>query len=413
MNKIASDAQAAASKQAAPSLPLAGIRVIDLTRIYSGPYCTFLMAMAGAEVIKIEPPEGETLRKRNGRSGASLPFAMLNANKRLLTLNLKSKAGADILTQLLTTADVLVENFRPGVMDRLGFSKQRLKEINPRLIIAQTSGYGNHGPYRDYPAMDLTVQAVSGVMDSTGYPDGPPVKAGPALVDFAAGTHLYSSIVTALFARERTGTVLSTEVAMIEAIYPTMASNLALAVATKGNYTARTGNRHGGMSLTPYNVYKAADGFVAIICNNERHWIALGKALKREDWTTDPKYNPLAERVARMDQLDNEINTETSKYTRMQLFELLNKTGAACAPVRTLHEVLADPHLRERGMLHDIDHPEYGKLVVMNSPIHYGGVKQPDYKASGELGADIDAILGDELKMTTAEIETLRKQGDI
>jgi CoA:oxalate CoA-transferase len=413
MNKIASDAQAAASKQAAPSLPLAGIRVIDLTRIYSGPYCTFLMAMAGAEVIKIEPPEGETLRKRNGRSGASLPFAMLNANKRLLTLNLKSKAGADILTQLLTTADVLVENFRPGVMDRLGFSKQRLKEINPRLIIAQTSGYGNHGPYRDYPAMDLTVQAVSGVMDSTGYPDGPPVKAGPALVDFAAGTHLYSSIVTALFARERTGTVLSTEVAMIEAIYPTMASNLALAVATKGNYTARTGNRHGGMSLTPYNVYKAADGFVAIICNNERHWIALGKALKREDWTTDPKYNPLAERVARMDQLDNEINTETSKYTRMQLFELLNKTGAACAPVRTLHEVLADPHLRERGMLHDIDHPEYGKLVVMNSPIHYGGVKQPDYRASGELGADIDAILGDELKMTTAEIETLRKQGDI
>jgi CoA:oxalate CoA-transferase len=413
MNKIASDAQAAASKQAAPSLPLAGIRVIDLTRIYSGPYCTFLMAMAGAEVIKIEPPEGETLRKRNGRSGASLPFAMLNANKRLLTLNLKSKAGADILTQLLTTADVLVENFRPGVMDRLGFSKQRLKEINPRLIIAQTSGYGNHGPYRDYPAMDLTVQAVSGVMDSTGYPDGPPVKAGPALVDFAAGTHLYSSIVTALFARERTGTVLSTEVAMIEAIYPTMASNLALAVATKGNYTARTGNRHGGMSLTPYNVYKASDGFVAIICNNERHWIALGKALKREDWTTDPKYNPLAERVARMDQLDNEINTETSKYTRMQLFELLNKTGAACAPVRTLHEVLADPHLRERGMLHDIDHPEYGKLVVMNSPIHYGGVKQPDYRASGELGADIDAILGDELKMTTAEIETLRKQGDI
>lgn len=413
MNKIASDAQAVASKQAAPSLPLAGIRVIDLTRIYSGPYCTFLMAMAGAEVIKIEPPEGETLRKRNGRSGASLPFAMLNANKRLLTLNLKSKKGVDILTQLLTTADVLVENFRPGVMDRLGFSKTRLKEINPRLIVAQTSGYGNHGPYRDYPAMDLTVQAVSGVMDSTGYPDGPPVKAGPALVDFAAGTHLYSSIVTALFARERSGAVLSTEVAMIEAIYPTLASNLALAVTTKGDYVARTGNRHGGMSLTPYNVYKAADGFVAIICNNERHWIALGKALKREDWTTDPKYNPLAERVVRMDQLDNEINTETSKYTRMQLFELLNKTGAACAPVRTLHEVLADPHLRERGMLHDIDHPEYGKLVVMNSPIHYGGVKQPDYKASGELGADIDAILGGELKMTAAEIENLRKQGDI
>ena len=412
MNKIASDAQAAASQQAA-ALPLAGIRVIDLTRIYSGPYCTFLMAMAGAEVIKIEPPEGETLRKRDGRHGASLPFAMLNANKRLVTLNLKSKKGAEIFTQLLKTGDVLVENFRPGVMDRLGFSKAKLKEINPRLIVAQTSGYGNHGPYRDYPAMDLTVQAVSGIMDSTGYPDGPPVKAGPALVDFAAGTHLYCSIVTALFARERTGQALTTEVAMMEAIYPTLASNLALAVSTQDSYIARTGNRHGGMSLTPYNVYKASDGFVAIICNNERHWIALGKALKREDWASDPKYNPLIERVDRMDQLDEEINAETSKYTRMQLFELLNKTGAACAPVRTLHEVLADPHLRTRGMIHDIDHPEYGKLVVMNSPIHYGGVKQPEYKASGEMGADIEAIYGGELKLTKDDIENLRKAGDI
>ena len=168
------------------------------------------------------------------------------------------------------------------------------------------------------------------------------------------------------------------------------------------------------MSLTPYNVYKASDGFVAIICNNERHWVALGKALKREDWATDPQYNPLIERVNRMDQLDDEINAETSKYTRMQLFELLNKTGAACAPVRTLREVLADPHLRERGMIHDIDHPEYGKLVVMNSPIHYGGVEAagvPDDRA--EMGADIDAIFGDELKMTKAEIEDLRKAGDI
>jgi formyl-CoA transferase len=411
MNKIASDAQAAASQHTA--LPLAGIRVIDLTRIYSGPYCTFLMAMAGAEVIKIEPPEGETLRKRDGRHGASLPFAMLNANKRLVTLNLKSKKGAEIFTKLLKTGDVLVENFRPGVMDRLGFSKAKLKEINPRLIVAQTSGYGNHGPYRDYPAMDLTVQAVSGIMDSTGYPDGPPVKAGPALVDFAAGTHLYCSIVTALFARERTGQVLTTEVAMMEAIYPTLASNLALAVSTQDAYVARTGNRHGGMSLTPYNVYKASDGFVAIICNNERHWIALGKALKREDWAADPQYNPLIERVKRMDQLDDEINAETSKYTRMQLFELLNKTGAACAPVRTLHEVLADPHLRARGMIHDIDHPEYGKLVVMNSPVHYGGVKQPEYRPSGGMGADIEAIYGGELKLTKAEIEDLRKAGDI
>jgi len=397
------------------TLPLAGIRVIDLTRIYSGPYCTFLMAMAGAEVIKIEPPEGESLRGRNARHGASLPFAMLNANKKLITLNLKHKAGAEILTRLLRSADVLVENFRPGVMDRLGFTKQRLSEINPRLIVAQTSGYGNDGPYRDYPAMDLTVQAVAGIMDATGYPDGPPVKAGAALVDFAAGTHLYGSIVTALLARERSGQVLATEVAMMEAIYPTLASNLALAIGTPADqpYVARTGNRHGGMSLTPYNVYQASDGFVAIICNNERHWQALAKALNRPDWATDPKYNPLEERVARMDQLDDEINVETRKHTRMQLFELLNKTGAACAPVRTLREVLADPHLRDRGMIHEIEHPEYGELVVMGSPIHYGGVRQPEYRPSGAMGADIKAVLGDELKMSDDDIARLRKEGVI
>ena len=397
----------------AAGLPLAGLRVLDLSRIYSGPYCTFLLAMAGAEVIKVEPPEGDSLRKRSGRPSASLPFAMLNANKRLLTLNLKSKAGADIFAKLAATADVLVENFRPGVMDRLGFGKPRLKEINPRLIVAQASGFGNSGPYRDYPAMDLTVQALSGIMDATGFPDNPPVKAGPALVDFAAGTHLYGAIVTALYERERSGRVLNVEVAMLEAIYPTLASNIALALAGGEGYVARTGNRHGGMSLTPYNVYKAADGFVAIICNNERHWLALGKALKREDWARNPQYNPLIERVARMDQLDAEINVETVKYTRQALFELLNRTGAACAPVRTLREALDDAHLRERGMLHEIEHPEYGSLVVMNSPIRFGEVEPAAYKASGRLGEDIDAILGGEFGMTAEQIAALREAGDL
>jgi CoA:oxalate CoA-transferase len=239
------------------------------------------------------------------------------------------------------------------------------------------------------------------------------VKAGPALVDFAAGTHLYGSIVTALFSRERTGQILSTEVAMLEAIYPTLASNLALAVGNEEDYNARNGNRHGGMSLTPYNVYPASDGFVAIICDNERHWIALGKALHRTDWAANPKYNPLNERVARMDELDAEIGVETRRFTRAQLFELLNKTGAACAPVRTLREVLADPHLRQRGMLHEIDHPEYGKLVVMNSPIRYGDVSAPEYRASGRMGADIDAIYSGELGIEAGELADLRKSGVI
>lgn len=399
------------TQSAGGAQPLAGVWVIDLTRIYSGPYCTFLMAMAGAEVIKIEPPEGESARKRDGQSGATLPFAMLNANKSLLTLNLKTKAGADILARLLETADVLVENFRPGVLDRLGFGKERLAEINPRLIVAQTSGYGSSGPYRDYPAMDLTVQAVSGIMESTGFPDGPPVKSGPALVDFAAGTHLYGAIVTALFTRERTGRALSTEVAMLDAIYPTLASNLALAMRTQGHYVARTGNRHGGLSSAPYNVYEASDGFVAIICSNERHWTRLCEALGRKDWVDDPRFKTSASRVAHMDELDAEINVETRKLSRAALFDLLNRTGAACAPVRTLHEVLADPHLRERGMLFDVDHPEYGKLTGIRSPIRYGGIASPSYRPSGKLGADVERILVEELGFTPDRLVAMRDDG--
>jgi CoA:oxalate CoA-transferase len=284
-------------------------------------------------------------------------------------------------------------------------------DINPKLIVAQTSGYGNSGPYRDYPAMDLTVQAVTGIIDSTGFPDAPPVKAGPALVDFSAGTHLYASIVTALFARERTGQVLTTEVAMMEAIYPALSSNLALAINKTDDSEARTGNRHGGMSLTPYGVYRAKDGFVAIICNNERHWSALASALKLTDWLDGEKYNPLAARVAHIDDVEAEINSETCKYSREQLFELLNMAGAACAPVRKLGEVLNDLHLRERGMIHNIDHPEYGELVVMNSPIHYGGIERPDYKNSGVVGADVESIFCGELNIWESELRKLYEDG--
>jgi len=170
------------------SYPFAGITVLDLTQIYNGPYATFLLAQAGAEVIKIEPPGGEHLRKRSGASGAAMPFAMLNANKRTMTLNLKSTRGRELLLRLVGQSDVLVENFAPGVMERLNLGEEVLREANPRLIYASGSGYGKTGPYRDYPAMDLVMQAMCGVIDSTGYPDQPGVKSGAALCDFMAAS---------------------------------------------------------------------------------------------------------------------------------------------------------------------------------------------------------------------------------
>ena len=242
--------------------PLSGIRVVDLTQIYNGPYATFLMAMAGAEVIKVEPPGGEHSRRRQkDGGGARIPHAMLNSGKHFIVLDLKADGGKRALTKLIRRADVLVNNYRPGVMDRLGFSRERLRELNPRLICASGSGYGSSGPYRDYPAMDLAIQAMSGVMNVTGYPDRPPVKAGPAIADFNAGIHLYGAVMTALLERERTGVARAVEVSMLEAIYPALASNIGLMYGASADRNPRTGNRHGGLSISPYNVYECRDGF--------------------------------------------------------------------------------------------------------------------------------------------------------
>ena len=249
------------------NMPLSGITVLDLGQVYQGPYAAMLMARAGADVIKVEPVDGEPVRRRSAVSkGAMLPLAMLNSNKRGITLNLKSPEGRDLLLKLVEHADVLLENFAPGVMDGLGVGWEVLHAANPRLIYASGSGFGLSGPDRDALAMDLTIQAVSGAMSVTGFPDGPPLKSGPTFADFLSGTHLYGAVLTALFERTRTGKGRLVEVAMVETIYPALASNLSLLYGTSGAVTTRTGNRHGGLAIAPYNVYPAGDGLVAILC---------------------------------------------------------------------------------------------------------------------------------------------------
>ena len=395
------------------SYPLAGVTVLDLTQIYNGPYATFLMAQGGAEVIKIEPPGGEHLRKRQGASGAAMPFAMLNANKRTMTLNLKSPQGREVLLGLVAHADVLVENFAPGVMERLGLTEDVLRNANPRLIYASSSGYGKSGPYRDYPAMDLTVQAMTGVIDTTGYPDRPPVKSGPAMADFLAGIHLFGAISAALFARERTGEGRTVEVSMMEAVYPTLASSLGLYYGSEGQAPMRTGNRHTGMSLCPYNVYPTTDGWLAIITNNDQHWTWLVEALGRPELGTDPRFKTVKDRVEHMDEVDSAIAAVTSRYTKTELFDLLISNRVPCAPVRTVTEVIDDPHLHARGSLQWIDHPEYGRIVVPSSPLRFLHEEKVPYRPSERLGEHTDEILAERLKMTSDRIGQLRDDGVI
>ncbi len=390
-------------------LPLDGVTVIDLSQIYNGPYATFLLATAGATVIKIEPPGGESLRRRGVVGGAALPFAMLNGCKQSLELDLKSPAGKDVLRDLVRGGDILVENFAPGVMERLGLGCAALQAINPRLVYAQSSGFGSTGPYRDYPAMDLTVQAMAGVMSITGFPDRPPVKAGPALCDFFAGTHLYGAIVTALYEREKTGIGRQVEVAMLDAVYPSLSSSLGLYHGTGGGVPSRTGNRHGGLAEAPYNVYPTSDGYIAIICVGDVHWRSLLTAMGRADLSSDPRFASLKDRVAHVDEIDRIVGAWTAGFGKQDLFTLLQQHRVPCAPVRELAEVVNDPHMHERGSLQWQDHPELGRIVVQHSAMRYHGSELRPLEPSHALSADADRILADHAGRDPDQVAELRR----
>ena len=367
-------------------LPLEGVVVIDLGQVYQGPYAGFLMAQAGATVIKVEPPNGEPVRHRARISkGNAVPFAMLNANKRNISLNLKSPEGVTVLKELAAKADVLIENYAPGVLDRLGVGYSVLSAINPRLIYGSATGYGLSGPNRDNLAMDLTVQAVSGIMSVTGFADGPPVKAGPAITDFISGVHLYAGILTALYDREKSGRGRLVEIAMVETVYPAMASNLA-DVFNRKAAAPRTGNRHGGLAEAPYNVYPASDGYVAIISVNESHWIGLARAMGRPELAEDPRLKTVLDRLKHIDLTDQIVSEWSSQLTRNEIAEICRAHRVPCAAVRDLLEVTEDNHLHARGMLREIEHPEYGDILVHRSPLVLHDTAAPEYIPSARLG---------------------------
>lgn len=391
--------------------PLEGVTVIDLGQIYNGPYATFLMAMAGARVIKVEPPGGEKMRRRGAVGGAMLPFAMLNSNKEFVTLNLKSPEGVALLKQMVAKADVLLENFAPGAMERLGLGYDVVSAINPGIVYASGTGYGSFGPSKDMLAMDLTIQAMSGVMASTGFADRPPVKAGPALCDFFGGIHLYGAVVTALYKKARTGEGTRVEVSMLESVYPSLSSTLGLYYGSGNENPPRTGNRHGGMAEAPYNVYGCTDGWVAMLCVSERHWEALLNLMGRQDLLGAAKFKDLQSRVDNIDELDAMIEAWTRQFDKQTLVDSLIKARIPCAPVREIDEVVNDPHMHARGTLKRIDHPELGEVVLPTGPMLFSGATRPDLSPSKAVGADNTAVFGGWLGVGDDDLAALEKSG--
>jgi formyl-CoA transferase len=393
--------------------PLSGITVIDLSHVYNGPYATFLMAMAGADVIKVEPLHGEHLRSRGDMGGAALPFAMLNSNKKPVTLNLKTEKGRELLRELAACADILVENFAPGVTERLGIGPEDLHKINPRLIYGSSSGYGKSGPYRDYPAMDLVMQAMSGVINSTGYPDQPPVKSGAAICDFMAGIHLYAAIMTALYERERTGKGRVVEVSMQDATYASLASNLGMVHARGATAPARTGNRHGGLGISPYNVYPTKDGYVVLNAPGDHHFRSILDVMGRSDLKQDPRFLTRSTRVANFAAVDELIESWTKTLTKNEVARRMLAAKVPCAPVRDLMEVMHDENMHARGSLQWIDHPELGRVALPHSPLVFEGTERRPIEPSLPLGASNDVVFGEWLRHSEEELLVYKAEGVI
>jgi CoA:oxalate CoA-transferase len=391
--------------------PLDGMLVLDMGQIYNGPYCGLQLGFMGARVLKIEPPEGDVVRRRK-REVEPWPLVMLNSNKESVVLDLKQPRGREIFLALVEKADVLIENFAAGVMDRLGIGWEVLHKLNPRLVYGGSSGFGLDGPYRDLAAMDVTIQAMSGITNATGDENGPPTKAGAAVCDFMAGIHLCTGILGALVQRERTGEGQRVEVAMHEAAVTALASAMGAVMDGDVGIPDRTGNRHPALAIAPYNTDRCSDGYMAIFTSAERHWVSLCELMDRRDLLQNPEYATIPGRAKRMPEIDDMVGAWTLGRTKDEILQALNEAHIPCAPVKTAREVACDPHLEARGFWVDVDHPRRGKTRVPISAIrlHTGG-KSEIRSPAPTLGQHTDAVLGELMGFAADELAKLRAAG--
>ncbi len=388
---------------------LDGVKILDLSSALAGPYCTMMLADMGAEVIKVEPPEGDVSRSWGPPfiEGESSYFLSINRNKKSIVINLKSEKGKEIVLKLAEKCDVFVENFRPGVAKRLGVDYETVKKVNPKIIYCSISGFGQEGPYRDYPAFDQILQGMGGLMSITGEPGRPPVKVGIPITDIAAGMFAAYGIVCALFYREKTGKGQYVDVSMLD-------SQVAWLTYQAGRYFA-TGEIPGPIGsghplIVPYQAFKTKDGYINIAAGNDNLFRSLCKVLGVEHLADDPRFNTNPKRVENREELVKILEEIFVQKATGEWLELIRKAGVPCGPIYNVADVVNDPQVLFRKMVVEIDHPKSGRIKVTGVPVKLsespGDVRLPP-PMLGQHTVDILKFLG----YSDEDISKLKDEG--
>ena len=388
--------------------PLDGITVLDLTRVLSGPYCTMLLADMGARVIKIEQPgKGDDTRQWGPPflAGESAYFVSINRNKESFTLDFKTSEGRAILDRLIRACDIVIENFRPGTLAKLGLDYATLSAAHPRLVYCSISGFGQTGPRRHEPGYDAVMQAEGGLMSITGAADGPPYRLGVAIADIVTGMFAAQGIAFALFARERTGRGQFVDVAMLDSVAALLSYQAAIYFAT-GTAPGRMGNRH--PTIVPYETFAASDGDFVLAVGNDGQWrtfcASAGLAFE-EQFATN------RQRVTQYEELRPKIADRLHAHPREYWITRLTAAGVPCGSVRDLHEVFTDPQLEAREMILTLDHATIGALRLLGVPVKLSETPASVRSAPPTLGQHTDTVLFDDLGMTREAILSLHARG--
>jgi crotonobetainyl-CoA:carnitine CoA-transferase CaiB-like acyl-CoA transferase len=390
-------------------VPLSGIRVVDLTRILAGPFCTMLLADMGAEVIKVETPGvGDPLRQQGAiKDGISWYFAGFNRNKRSLSLNLRSDEGKEILARLIAESDVLVENYRPGVLAQMGLDEPRLKTLKPDLVYCNISGFGTSGPYRDRPSFDFIAQAMSGFMAVTGAADGPPMRAGPPIADLVAGLYGALGICAALVRRGHTGAGETVGASLNSGLTSLLGFFAANYFAT-GETPPRTGNDHA--IVAPYGMFRTQDGEVAVAPSQEQSYQRFVDALDMPQLRDDPRFRTNDLRVENRAAINTAIEARLITQPTDHWIEKLNAAGVPCGRVMGLAEVFADPQIVDQEMVLSQEHPGHGMVKMLGFPVKFAEAPCRLHRPAPELGADTDSVLR-QLGYAADDIARLRAGG--